>query len=80
MIIIAGITIRLAISNAILQQAINAKDKYTNSVDKENESLEEIYSKLLIADSDGSSLENVDMKTLKSLIQHQEHSIQSYLR
>ena len=71
LIILAGITLNMLINNGIIDKAKLARNKYLNSTDEESKSLEEIYSQLLLADSDGTSLQNIDMTTLKSLIQQE---------
>ena len=71
LVILASVSISLIINNAILERAKLAKEQYEEAVNKENEQLEELYSKLLLADSEGTTLENVDMNTLKSLIRQE---------
>lgn len=69
LIIISSVSIGIILgNNGLINRAKTAKSEYQNSIDDENKKLEEIYSKLLIADTNGSSLENVDMATLKKLI------------
>lgn len=67
-----GITIGLAINNGILNKTLSARDQYIASANEENERLEKIYSQiLLVADNEKSTLENVDMTTLKELIRQE---------
>lgn len=71
LIILASVTLNMLINNGIIDKAKLARDKYLNSANEESKSLEEIYSQILLADSEGTSLQNVDMVTLKSLIQQE---------
>lgn len=69
LIIISSVSIGMILgNNGLINRAITAKSEYQNAVDDENKKLEEIYSRLLLADSEGTSLENIDMTTLKKLI------------
>lgn len=69
LIIISSVSIGIILgNNGLTGKAKTAKEEYQSSIDDENKKLEEIYSKLLIANSDSSSLENIDMITLKKLI------------
>ena len=78
LIIISSVSIGLILgNNGLINRAKTAKSEYQNSVDDENRKLEEIYSKLLIADSNSSSLENVDMTTLKQLILNSTYPVGS---
>ncbi len=70
-VLLAGITIGLIINNDILKKALLAKDSYLEAANEESKSLEELYSQLLVADTDGSTLGNVDMKTLRTIIQEE---------
>lgn len=78
LIIISSVSIGLIFgNNGLINRAKTAKSEYQNSIDEENKKLEEIYSKLLIADSNSSSLENVDMTTLKQLILNSTYPVGS---
>lgn len=69
LIIISSVSIGIILgNNGLIDRVKTAKKEYQNSVDEENRRLEEIYSKLLLADANGTSLENVDMTTLRQLI------------
>lgn len=72
LIILSSVGIYLTLGNdGIFDNSKLARDKYLKSANEESQSLEEIYSQLMLADSEGNSLENVNMTTLKSLIQQE---------
>ena len=68
LLILSGIAIAGITGNGLFDKTKAAKEAYQNSIDEENRRLEEMYSQILVANSDGSSLANVDMTTLKRLI------------
>ena len=78
LIIISSVSIGIILgNNGLINRAKTAKSEYQNSVDDENKKLEEIYSKLLLATTDSTTLENIDMKTLERLILDKTYPIGS---
>ena len=55
--------------NGLFGMANSSASKYNQNSLDEQQRLQEIYSHLLLADSDGTTLENVDMTTLDTLIE-----------
>jgi len=69
LVILAGFSLSLLLDkNGIIIKAITAKDEYQNSANEESKSLEELYAQLLLANSDSTTLQNIDMTTLKQVI------------
>ena len=70
LLIISGVAVSMITGyNGLFGMANSSADKYNQNSLSEAQRLQEIYSHLLLADSEGTVLENVDMTTLKTLIQ-----------
>lgn len=71
LMILAGIAINLVIGdNGIIRRAITSKNQYLNSVDDEQIKINELYSKMLIATNDDSTV-TINIKDLNNLIKEQ---------
>lgn len=71
LMILAGIAINLVIGdNGIIRRSITSKNQYLNSVDDEQIKINELYSKMLIATNDDSTV-TINIKDLNNLIKEQ---------
>ena len=72
LIILVGVLINITIGdNGLINKTKTAKENYEKAVNEENEKIQELYSKLFLANTEGTTLENIDMKTLKELIREE---------
>ena len=70
MLILAGVTLNLVLGeDGIVGKAQFAADKYKQEQEEEEKLLQEAYATMLLADSENSVLKNMNMTTLKALIQ-----------
>lgn len=71
LIILVGVTINLSLGeNGILSRAKYAKEKYLNEQEKEEKSIDELYSQLLVATGDNSKI-TISEEDLRTLITEQ---------
>ena len=69
LLIISGVAISMITGyNGLFGMANSSANKYNQNSLSEQQRLQELYSHLLLADSDSTTLENIDMTTLNALI------------
>ena len=76
LLIISGVAVSMITGyNGLFGMANSSADKYNQNSLSESQRLQEIYAHLLLADSNGTTLENVDMTTLNTLIEQKVNQI-----
>ena len=76
LLIISGVAISMITGyNGLFGMANSSASKYNQNSLSEQQRLQEIYSQLLLADSDSTTLENIDMTTLNALIEQKVNTI-----
>ena len=70
MLILSGVTLNLVLGeDGIVGKALLATDRYKQAQENEERLLQEAYATMMLADSNGTTLQNMNMTTLEALIQ-----------